>query len=137
MTGRPHLSKIQIHQKKELMLLKLEPYLKAGYSVNKSLKQAKVNNAEFYKYMRDDLFREKIQVFRQYLFVLVNQSLFQEFILIINKQNQKIRLNNDELDFLWKYLSYSDYSSEEWGRRNTNVFDPHIEIKRVKRMFSD
>lgn len=97
--GRPKTSEEQKTKRKEDLLRKLEPYLKSGLSVNKSLKEAKIFSSEFYKYMADDkFFGEKIEKFRQYTSILVNSVLVNHLHSIIRKQNRGEQLTQENLD---------------------------------------
>lgn len=139
--GRPYLTEEQKAQRKEYLLLKVEPYLKSGLSVNKSLREAKIFNSEFYKYKREDrLFGEKIEHFRQFISVLVNQAIVTELFRIIRKQqgNQTEQippqsLPDDERDFLFWFALHANICRDEWGRRVANVeIDPEAEFQRIK-----
>lgn len=142
--GRPWLTEEQKTIKKEKMLLKMEPYLKSGLSVNKALRATKIAHSEFYKYIAEDrLFGQNVARFKQYIAVLVNNIIFHVLITIIKKQNgdevngiEAQDLSKDDTDFLWRYAIYSNLCREEWGRRaNVATFDPEAEIQRLKRMF--
>src|SRR3989344_1771479 len=97
MGGRPPLTEEQKAQRKEYLLQKIEPYLKIGLSVKKALREAKIHNSEFYKYMaEDEFFRDEVARFRQFISVLVNNALVHELINIVNKQNHNEPLSKDD-----------------------------------------
>jgi len=136
--GRPRLTEAQKIQRKEYLSEKLKPYLMSGLSVNKALRETKVANSEFYKFMSEDrLFGEKIAQFRQFIGVLANQAIVHELFAIVEKQNRNELLSKDDREFLWWYAINSNLCREEWGRR-TSVssydFDPEIEIQKVKQI---
>jgi len=144
--GRPRLTEEQKAQRKKYLSEKLEPYLKSGLSINKALREAKVLNSEFYKYMSEDrLFGEKIAKFRQFIGVLANKAIITELFMIIDKQNggeaksiQPQPLSKDDVDFLCWFALNSNLCREEWGRsKNIDLFDPEFEIQRVKRLIQD
>ena len=86
--GRPVLTPEELKEKKTKVLQKIEPYLKSGLSVNKALREAQIANSEFYAYMREDEdFRERIDTFRQFTAVLLNNALVSELQNVIKKQN--------------------------------------------------
>lgn len=144
MGGRPRLTSEQIAERKSKLLQKVEPYLKSGLSVNKSLHEAKIYNSEFYKFMAtDEGFRDKIELFKQYISVLVNFAFFHELMAIVEKQNgdeakniPPQELDKEDLDFLMWFGLHSNSCREEWGRRdNINLeFDPEMEIQKIKRL---
>lgn len=133
--GRPKLTEIQKTKRKQYILQKLEPYLKSGLSVNKALKEAKVFNSEFYKYMaKDRFFGEKIAQFRQYISILVNKILVTELFKIVEKQEvTRQSLNEEDREFLFWFALNSNNCKEEWGRRkNFNLFNPEMELQRLR-----
>ncbi|MEO8581780.1 MAG: hypothetical protein ABI425_04390 [Patescibacteria group bacterium] len=139
--GRPLLTQEQKAQRKADLLQRIEPYLKTGLSINIALRMTNIANSEFYKYMNEDeFFREKIQLFRQYVSVLVNNSLVRELHIIVEKQIGNVRkgmqpqqLSKDELDFLFKFALKSNLTKEEWGNRDqVQLYDPEVEIQKVK-----
>lgn len=138
--GRPRLTEEQKTRRKEYLSEKLAPYLMSGLSVNKALREAKVFNSEFYKYMAEDrLFREKVAKTRQFIGVLANQAIVHELFAIVKKQNRNELLSKDDREFLWWYALNSNLCREEWGR-HTSVsscdFDPEIEIQKVKKLIN-
>lgn len=144
--GRPQLTKQQKAERKEYILLKLEPYLKSGLSVSKALREAKVFNSEFYKYLSEDrLFGEKIELFKQYISVLLNKIIVTELFRIVEKQNgnesknmQPQSLSKGEQDFLFWFALNSNACAGEWGRRQKlDSFDPEMEIQRVHMLIEE
>lgn len=144
--GRPFLTEKQRTERKEYLLLKLEPYLKSGLSVNKALAEVHIFNSEFYRYMKEDrLFGEKIALFRQYISILVNKIIVTELLRIVEKQNGNMAKNiapqpleKDDIDFLWWYALNANVCKEEWGRRQiTSSFDPEMELQKVKQLIDD
>ena len=139
MGGRPPLTEEQKAQRKEYLLQKIEPYLKIGLSVKKALREAKIHNSEFYKYMaEDEFFRDEVARFRQFISVLVNNALVHELINIVNKQNHNEPLSKDDCKFLWWFALNSNLCREEWGRRQSiNLYDPEMEIQKVRSMLEE
>lgn len=144
--GRPFLTEKQKSERKELILIKLEPYLKSGLSISKSLNEAKVHNSEFYKYMKEDrLFGEKIAKFRQYISILLNQIIVNELLRIVQKQKGSLEnqippqsLDKNDIEFLWWYALNANVCREEWGRRNQVIhFDPEMELQKIKQIISE
>lgn len=141
--GRPFLTNDQKKQRKEYLLIKLEPYLKSGLSINKALREAKVFNSEFYKYLSEDrLFGEKIALFKQYIPVLVNQIIVTELFTIIEKQNgnkakgiKPQALSYPDIKFLWWFAINANVCQEEWGKReNISLYDPQIELQKINNL---
>lgn len=144
--GRPRLTEEEKKLRMEYLFRKLEAYLMSGLSVNKALREAKVFNSEFYKYMREDrLFREKIARCRQFIGVLANKAIITELFTIFDKQNgneakntEPQPLSKDDIGFLCWFALNSNLCREEWGRcKNVDLFDPEFEIQRVKRLIQD
>jgi hypothetical protein len=144
--GRPFLTEKQKSERKELILVKLEPYLKSGLSINKSLSEAKVHNSEFYKYMKEDrLFGEKIAKFRQYISVLLNQVIVNELLRIVQKQAGSTEkqippqsLDKNDIEFLWWYALNANVCKDEWGNRKQIInFDPEMELQKVKLLINE
>lgn len=140
--GRPSISE---EQKKDIVS-RLEPYLKTGLSISKACLETKISRATFYRLMEDDEeFRDKINQFRNFVSVLVNNALVRELQTIIEKQNgneargiKPQRLAREDRDFLWKFALTSSLTKEEWGKReDISLFDPEAEIQRVKRMMEE
>ncbi len=137
--GRPPLTEEQ----KKMLVSKIEPYLKSGLSIRKSVIEAKISRATFYRLMDDDEdFRDQINTFRNFVSVLLNNALIRELMTIIDKQNgNEVRnikpqpLNRDDIAFLQWFALKSNLTKEEWGdRENVSLYDPEVEIQKVKRI---
>ena len=133
--GRPPISK----EDKEVMLSKLEPYLKSGLSIRKSLLEAGVPSATFYRVKdTDDEFREKIDRFRQFVSVLLNNSIVREIQAVIKKQNNDERLTGEEVSLLKWFATNSNLTKGEFGeRKNIGLYDPEAEISRLSKLMDD
>ena len=132
--GRPSLTLEEKKLKREAMLPKIEPYLKSGLSVRKSLVEAKIANSEFYRMMEEDeIFREQIDLFRQFVAVLANSSIVKHLQDIIKKQSVGQSLTKEDISFLQWFVMNSNLTKDEFGeRKNISLFDPEAEIQRVK-----
>lgn len=150
--GRPPSTPEEITARKALLLQRIEPYLKTGLSVNKALHEAQIANSEFYEYMgADEDFRERINTFRQFVAVLLNNAIVTELQGITRKQNEytyKVKdkngkevekvhtpepLTKEDKNFLWKFALNSNLTKAEFGeRKDINLFDPEAEIQKVK-----
>lgn len=142
--GRPEFTE---EEKKE-MLQKVEPYLRSGLSIRKSLKEAGVSRASFYNIMdRDDTFKNKVDQYRQFPAIMLNNALFRHLQDIIRKQNfepteeqiaegiVKIPLSKEEVEFLKWYATNSNLTREEFGeRKDVGFYDPEAEIQRLARI---
>ena len=137
--GRPHLTEAQKAERKEYLLQKLEPYLKSGLSVNKALRETKIHNSEFYKFMaEDEFFRDEVGRFRQFISVLLNNAIVHELIVIVEKQNNNEPLSRDDIKFLMWFALNSNLCKEEYGRReNISLYDPEDEIQRIKSILEE
>ncbi len=138
--GRPWLTEEQKARRKEYLSQNLEPYLKSGLSVNKALREAKIANSEFYKYMSEDrLFGEKIQRFRNFISILVNSALVSHLMDIARRQmgyGQPRGMPKDDVDFLRWFALHSNHTSGEYGRKiSDSFFDPDEEIQKVYGLF--
>ena len=133
--GRPEYTE---EEKKEV-LQKLEPYLKTGLSVRKALIEAQVNNSKFYRMMeRDDGFREQINRFRQFISILLTNSVVRQLQDIVQKQNSKIPLTDKDISFLQWFAVNSKLTREEFGeRKEVGLFDPEAEIQRLAHLLDE
>ena len=138
--GRPWLTDEQKIRRKEYLSQNLEPYIKSGLSVNKALKEAKIANSEFYKYMsEDELFGEKIRRFRNFISVLVSSALVSHLMDIARRQmgyGQPQCISKDDIDFLRWFALHSNHTMGEYGRKIIdNFFDPDEEIQKIYGLF--
>lgn len=133
--GRPEITE---EEKKE-MLQKLEPYLKSGLSVRKALREAGIPNSTFYMLKdRDTEFLEQINRFQQFISVLLNSSIVRQLQDIIKKQNAKVALAKEEIEFMKWFATNSNQTKEEYGeRKNIGFFDPEAEVQRLAGMIDD
>lgn len=131
---------------RQIMLTKLEPYLKSGLSVRKALSETKIQSGTFYRIMaEDERFREQIALFRQFVGVLLNNALVRELMTIIDKQNgnetrnvKSQPLTSDDRAFLQWFSLKSNLTKDEWGdRERIDLFDPEAEIQKVKAIIED
>jgi len=135
--GRPAISE----ETKRDMVSKLEPYLKSGLSIRTSVSEAGISRATFYRIMSEDEdFRDQITQFRNFISILVNNTIVGELIRIAEKQSgneakgiKPQPLSKHEMKFLWKFALNSNLTTEEYGRKNkVSLFDPEAEIQKVK-----
>lgn len=133
--GRPETTEGE----KQEMLSKLEPYLKSGFSVRKALIETGISNATFYRLMdRDERFREQINRFRQFVSVLLNNSIVRQLQDIIQKQNGKIPLNDKDISFLQWFATNSNLTREEFGeRKDIGIYDPEVEIQKLNKLIEE
>lgn len=137
--GRPEVDK-------EDMLRKLEPYLKSGLSIRKSLIEAKLNPSTFYKHQSEDEdFRSKIASFRNYLSILLNSSMIKHMHEIVRKQSgykeddgtevPPKSLDGKDIAFIEWFALNSNIAKEEYGERKAvTPFDPEAELNKFKEM---
>ena len=142
--GRPPLSE----EDKNEILRKLEPYLKSGLSLRKSIIEAGIASTTFYKYKSEDpSFRSKIEGFQQYLSVLLNSSLIKHLHQLVRKQAgyqdtdgtvvPPRTLNGNDLAFLEWFALNSNLTKEEFGNRSATIaFDPEAELQKMKDMIN-
>jgi hypothetical protein len=137
--GRPKLTPEQKKEKREAMLPKIEPWLKSGLSVRKALVEANIANSEFYRMMdEDEIFREQITQFRQYVAVLANSSVVKHLQDIIKRQAQNEKLSDKEVDYLKWFVMSSSLTKEEFGeRKDINLYDPEVELQKLKTMLDE
>ena len=126
---------------KKDMVSKIEPYLKSGLSIRASLSEAGISRATFYRIMsEDEKFRDQITQFRNYVSILVNNTIVGELMRIAEKQSGNSEkgikpklLSSQEIKFIWKFALKSNLTQEEFGRtKNDDTFDPEEEIQKVK-----
>ncbi len=145
-TGRP---KTYTEEEKRDIVQKLEPYLKGGLAVSKALLEANIPKSSFYDMMaQDENFRDKINQFRNFTAILLNNALIGELQTIIKKQSgytdeqgKKVKpqkLTKEDKDFLWKFALNSNLTKSEFGeRKDLNLFDPEAEIQKVKALLEE
>ncbi len=143
--GRPPLSE----EDKNEMLRKLEPYLKSGLCLRKSIIEAGVASTTFYKYKSEDpSFRSKIEHFQQYLSILLNSSMIKHLHQIVRKQAgyeepdgtivPPRALDGQDLAFLEWFALNSNLTKEEFGNSTAVItFDPEAELQKMKDMIAN
>jgi len=134
--GRPEISE----EDKKQMVSKLEPYLKSGLSIRKSLFEAQIPKSSFYKAMeRDEEFRDQIGRFRQFVSVLLNNSVIRLLQNIVKTQNTEGKvLTKDDIAFLQWFADHSTLTKDEFGsRKEISLYDPEVEIQRVKSLLEE
>src|SRR3989344_8074611 len=126
-------------QEKDVILHKIEPYLKAGLSVRKALSQTQVPSSTFYKLMETDKgFMEQIHSFQQFLSVLLSTAFSVEMYRIANKQHNGQSLSKDDVELLKWFELNSNLTKDEFGRRiELQSYDPEIEIRRIAKLIDD
>lgn len=126
--------------KKSEMVSKIAPHLKTGLSIRKSVLEAKISRATFYRYMQNDKeFREQITHFCNFNTVLLHNALFQQLITIVTRQNGQPEkgippqmLEKEDVRFLQWYALKHKQCREEFGNRNrTNAIDANTEIYKL------
>ena len=137
--GRPFLTLQQKTNRKELLLIKIQPYLMTGLSVDKALRAARIHNSEFYKYMKEDrLFGERIASYKTFIPVLVCKIFFTELVEIAKRQAEGQSLSKGDRNFVWWFALHSNLTVEEYGRRiKDNAFDPEEEIQRLYQLLEE
>lgn len=137
--GRPAVSE----HEKYLILSKVEPYLKKGLSIRKSLHEAKISRATFYRIMeKDERFRDQIARFQQYISVLVCKAIYNHLLYIREKQTgneekniSPQKLDKDDIKFLFWFALNSPLTKEEYGEKsNGQDYVPEEEIHKLKQM---
>src|SRR5258708_599843 len=122
--GRPKISQ----EIKNEMLSKLEPYLKSGLSLRRSLIETGIVPATFYHIKQTDpSFESKIALFQQYLPVLYNSTIVKHLHYIVRKQTgfteadgtivPPKKLNKDDLSFMFWFGMNSKLTKGEYGNR--------------------
>lgn len=131
---------------KKQIVSQLEPYLKTGLNISKSLSEAGVAKSTFYRLMAsDEKFREKINQFRNFVSVLANNLAIRELMSISTKQagdpSKNIPpqpLDSHDREFLWKFLLNSNLTKGEYGERTkVEVVDPEAEIHRTEDLIDE
>ena len=127
--GKPALTKEQL----DGIVQKLEPYLKAGLSIRKACLEAQVPKSSVYEYIRMNTeFADKIEQHRQFLSILLANSMIKELHSIINKQKEGTLLTQDDKNFLKWFAVNSKVTREEFGeRKDIGIYDAEAEIARI------
>ena len=132
--GRPKTTQ----EEKEAILRKLRPYLQAGLSVYKACLEAKIPTSTVYDIIRDDdEFSEEIKRSKQFLSVVINNSMTRRLNEIVKKQDKNEPLNARDEDFLKWFALNSSITREEFGKRTEVVSDPEAEVKRLIRIIEE
>ena len=128
---------------------KLEPFLKAGLSVNKACLEAGVPKSTVYDLLQtNNEFSEKIMRSKQFVSVLIANTMMAQLHEIIKKQNPgndangnplpKVPLDKEDLKFLTWFATHSNQTREEFTeRKDVNLHDPESEIKRLAKLMDD
>ncbi|HUD09874.1 MAG TPA: hypothetical protein VMR77_03695 [Patescibacteria group bacterium] len=131
--GRPLTSA----SKKEEMVSKIKPYLQSGLSIRKSVIEAGISRATFYRIMgADKNFRSEITHFRNYLSILVSNALVKELFAISEKQSQGQPLTKDDIRFLFRLVLKTRFGKDEWGRKRNADYDPELELHKLRQTFN-
>lgn len=127
--GRPPL----LDNQKDIIVQKLEPYLKAGLSVRKACREAEVPKSTVYDLIKkDEEFADKIRRYQQFVSVLLSNTLLRQLMVIAKRQNDSLELSSGDLRFLQWFATHSSQTREEFGdRRDVGLYDPEMEIKRL------
>lgn len=135
--GRPTISASE----KEQMVSKIMPFLQSGLSIRKSVREAKISRATFYRMMEtDDSFRDKITQSRNYLSILLTNTLVKELFEIAEKQTGNPSkhippqpLSREDIKFLFWFALKTRFGKDEWGRlKRADYYDSEREIQRLK-----
>lgn len=120
-------------ESKNILVQKLEPYLKSGLSLKKACSYAQVSRSTVYYLMdKDEEFLDTIRRFEQYLSVIISNALTKQLLVIVKKQNEGKELSRIDLRFLQWMALHNNQLIEEYGRRNKeSVYDPEAELHRI------
>ncbi len=133
--GRPSIS----IEQKESFFRKLEPYLKIGLSVNKACLQAKIPKSTIYDLIHsDEKFAEKIATCKQYVSVLVSDTLVSDLTRISDYMKSGKKLGDEDFKRVAWFALNSGLTKEEFGNRvSVEYFDPEVEIRRIMKLIDD
>ena len=133
--GRPEIT----DEEKKSILQKLEPYLKSGLSVRKALLEAKIPNSTFYMLMdRDEEFLEQINLFKQFVSVMLNSSIVNQIHDIISRQSKGETLLREDVEFMKWFATNSNLTRDEYGeRKEVGTYDPEAEIHRINKLIEE
>lgn len=144
--GRPPQTEEEKAEIKRNIVSKIEPYLKSGLSISKAVLEAGVSRAEFYRLINEDEdFRDKINQFRNFTAVLLNNAIIRELQAIVEKQNgneskgiKPQKLTKEDRSFLQWFALNSNLTKAEFGeRKDISLFDPESEIQKIKGLLED
>lgn len=134
--GRPTIGK----EKLDEAFRKIQPYLQAGLSVNRACVQAQMPKSTVYGYIeRSGYFSEKIDRARQFLSVMVSNSMTKELLEIVKKQKEGKKLLKEDVKFLFWFALNSKNCNEEYGRNKNfqEIIDPELEIRRITQIIDN
>lgn len=136
--GRPSTSE----EDKERIFHKLTPYLKAGLSLPKACREAKIPVSTVYKLRDEDPgFMEQIEASKQFISVLVSNAnirILEKVITRIEDAGSFEELPKAMLDFLKWFATNSNATREEFSeRKDIGLFDPAAEIAKVAKMIDE
>lgn len=111
--GRPALSEKQV----DAIFLKLEPYLKAGLSINKACLKAKIPKSTVYDLKYSNVgFAEKIEISQAHQSILITEIISNELEFIKKKQKSDEGLTRDQIKFVQWVAMNSRTTKEEFNR---------------------
>ncbi|OIP73623.1 MAG: hypothetical protein AUK08_03575 [Candidatus Pacebacteria bacterium CG2_30_36_39] len=111
--GRPALSDKQV----DTLFRKLEPYLKAGLSINKACLKAQIPKSTIYDLQSENSeFAERIEVAQNHLSIVVAEIVSNELELIKTKQAGGSGLTRDQIKFIQWVATNSRATKEEFSR---------------------
>lgn len=127
--GRPKRTPEEI----DVIFRKIEPYLKAGLSLNKACQRAEISKSVAYQLYEDDAsFAEKIDTAKNHLSALLSDMFYVLLAQIAERIKNKEKLEKDEVDFMKWFATNSKSTKEEFGeRKELEVIDPQKEIQRL------
>lgn len=133
--GRPSLTE----EEKDVIVQKLEPYLKAGLSLRKACSEANIPKSTVYDLKeKDKYFSDKLAVFQQYLSVLVSNISYQIITRIHAKVDKGENLTKHELDYLKWFALNSKITQEEFGKRmEIEIPDPEERIRQINKLLDE
>lgn len=128
--GRPAMGRPE----KEIILQKLEPYLKGGFSLRSACSSLGIQRSTIYYLMdKDEWFLSEIERYKQYISVIVTMAMASLLYDIVQRQNKEEKLLREDIKFLEWFAVHSHATAEEFGRRQKTVlFDPEEEIRRIE-----
>lgn len=131
LVGRPPVSKKQ----KTLIFRKLEPYLKAGMSLNKACLNSQIPKSTVYDLQSEDSeFAERIEVAQSYQAVLINDVINSELETIKTKQNSDQDLTSDDRKFIQWLATHSRATKHQYSSVEKQINIKGYSLQRIEQL---
>ncbi len=124
----------------DLMVSKLEPYLRSGLSIRIACLQSGVSRATLYRMMKKSRYlRDQIRAFQTYISLITSTVIAKQLYRIYARQQAGFEIDWKDLQFVMWVATNSIHCKEEFGRdiQGVKPFDVDAELHRIKNEISE